>query len=271
MKTVLNELDRINFNPVLINTLRQKWKTMKSFQCIGNPKKQNLLIYLSGCKITYTDKSGNTYVAKSGDVVYTPIGSEYKAAMSDFTSEASHTIGINFFLNDEDGAPLVLTDGIKIFHTKDESAMSTLFNRAAVEYRGRSNLHGRIILMEILEQLVNEPEDEDSIVSKAIRYLSKHIEKNPSIALLAEKCNVSEVYLRRKFKEKMGLSPVKYRNELRLEKAISYIKFGDVPIQDVSDMLGYATVSHFIKEFKRRFGLSPLQFRKSEDISNEFR
>ena len=33
-------------------------------------------------------------------------------------------------------------------------------------------------------------------------------------------------------------------------------------IQEISDTLGYATVSHFIKEFKKRYGYSPLKFRK---------
>ena len=120
--------------------------------------------------------------------------------------------------------------------------------------------------MEILEQLIYDPlTNEGSIISKTISYLSKHIEKNPSIADLAERCNVSEVYLRRKFKERMGISPAKYKNELRLGKAISYLKFGDISVQEISDMLGYATVSHFIKEFKRRFGTSPLQYRKNDD------
>ena len=80
---------------------------------------------------------------------------------------------------------------------------------------------------------------------------------------------MSEVYLRRKFKERMGISPAKYRNELRFDKAISYLKFGDISVQEISDMLGYATVSHFIKEFKRRFGISPLQYRKSDETIKE--
>lgn len=259
-----------NFNPIFINALRQYWKTKRNFQFIDNPKKQNLLIYLDGCKITYTDKEGNVYVANSGDVVYTPMGCEYKVVLSDFVSEASHTVGINFFLNDEEGLPIVLSDEIKIFHLKDTAAISALFDRAVVDDHGQTSISTRILLMEILSHLISNPLDhEGSIVSKTIHYLSKHIEKNPSISFLAQKYNVSEVYLRRKFKERMGISPAKYRNELRFGKAVSYLKFGDISVQEISDMLGYATVSHFIKEFKRRFGISPLQYRKTEDTAKE--
>ena len=271
MRTVdISELGGENFNPIFINALRQYWKTRKSFQSIGAPKKQNLLLYLDGCRVTYTDKDGNVFIANSGDVVYTPMGCEYKMVLSDFTSDASHTVGINFFLNDMEGCPIVLSNEIKIFRVKDTAAISTLFDRAVIDDHGHTGISTRILLMKILAHLISDPlEHESSIVSKTIQYLSNHIEKNPSIAFLAQKYNVSEVYLRRKFKEKMGISPAKYRNELRFGKAISYLKFGDISVQEISDMLGYATVSHFIKEFKRRFGTSPLQYRKTDETIKE--
>ena len=267
MRTVdISKIGDENFNPIFINALRQYWKTKKSFQCIDAPKKQNLFIYLDGCKMTYTDRDGNEFVANNGDIVYTPIGCEYKVVLSDFVSEASHTVGINFLLKDAEGAPIVLSDNITVFRVKDTATISTLFDRAAIEDRGSTGISTRILLMQILSHLINDPlAHEGSIVSKTIHYLSNHIEKNPSIASLAQQYNVSEVYLRRKFKERVGVSPAKYRNDLRFGKAVSYLKFGDISVQEISDMLGYATVSHFIKEFKKKFGISPLQYRKADD------
>lgn len=262
----INALGEENFNPIFINAIRQYWKNTKSFQCIGSPKQQNLLLYIDGCKITYTDKSGKSFVANSGELVYTPIGSEYRANLSDFTSSSSHTVGMNFLLYDTDGTPIVLSDGIRIFHVKDVSAISALFDRATLDDSERAKISNRIILLEILSTLIYEPSSlDDSVIASTIEYLSANIEENPSVKELAERLNISEVYLRRKFKEKIGVSPAKYRNELRLSKAISYLKFGDISIQEISDTLGYSTVSHFIKEFKRRFECSPLKYRKSED------
>ena len=261
----IKEICGENFNPIFINALRKYWKSTKSFQCIGNPKRQNLLLYLDGCKITYTDKSGNVCVASSGDVVYTPVGSEYRANMSDFASETSHTVGINFLLFDEFGEELVLSDKIQIFRASDTAVISSLFERAAIDDKGQIALSTRIILLEILSALASDTDNRDnSIVSKTIDYLSKNIENNPSISDLAKQCNVSEVHLRRKFREKMGTSPAKYRENLRLCRAIMYLKFGDISIQEISDTLGYSTVSHFIKSFKQHYGSSPLHYRKCE-------
>ena len=257
--------DGSDFNLIFINALRQFWKNTKSFQCVGNPKNQNLLLYLNNCKISYTCKNGEVTVARSGDLVYTPECSEYSAIMSEFTSDNSHTIGINFLLFDGQGERAVLSDKIEVFHVGDNAELTSLIYRAELGEHGRTPLENRIILFEILSHLAGkEGANEGSIISESIRYLSEHIDESPSVSSLAAHCGVSEVYLRKKFKEHMGTSPAKYRNELRLSKAIGYLKFGDISIQEISDTLGYATVSHFIKEFKERYGLSPLQYRKRE-------
>lgn len=261
----INGREGDNFNAIFINALRQFWKNTKSFQCIGNPKNQNLLLYLNGCKITYTDKSGEVFVAQSGDLVYTPEGSEYSAWLSDFVSEKSHTVGINFLLTDGYGERVALSDKIRIFRIGDTTELSSLIYRAEMCTHGERVLESRIILFDILSRLMSGEERKDnSVVSEAIRYLAEHADESPSVSELARHSGVSEVYLRRKFKEKMGTSPAKYRNELRLNKATDYLRFGDITVQEISDTLGYATASHFIKEFKEKYGISPLQYRKNE-------
>lgn len=261
----INGADGGNFNLIFINAIRQFWRNTKSFQCIRNPKNQNLLLYLNGCKITYTDKSGEVIVAESGDLVYTPEGSEYSAVLSDFASPDSHTVGINFLLFDGACERAVLSDKITIINGRDNAELTSLIYRLEVGAQGRTALEGRIILLDVLSRLLGEEQKkESSIVSECIRYLTERIDENPSVTEIAKHLGVSEVYLRRRFKESMGTSPTKYKNELRLERSVSYLKFGEISVQEISDTLGYATVSHFIKEFKERYGLSPLQYRKKE-------
>ena len=99
-------------------------------------------------------------------------------------------------------------------------------------------------------------------ITKAMRYLTDHIEQKPTVAELAALCNISEVYFRKQFKDYIGVSPCEYRNALRLSRAKSYLEYGEISVQEISYMLGYSTVSHFIKEFKQRYACSPLQYRK---------
>ena len=185
--------------------------------------------------------------------------------LSDFSTPDSHTVGINFILTDVCGERVRLYDKLKIFHVGDNTELSNLIYRIELGEHRRSALDNKILLFKIFSLLnVRENKEESSIVYETVKHLSEHIDECISVSELARHCGVSEVYLRKKFKEKMGTSPAKYRNELRLNKAANYLKFGDITVQEISDTLGYATSSHFIKEFKEKYGMSPLQYRKSE-------
>ena len=265
MKTYeISEIVNKNFNAVFVNALQQFWHVTKTFQCIDSPKKQNLFLFLNGCKITYIDKNGKTIVANSGDVVYAPIGSEYRAHLSNFESSNSHTIGINFLLFDDKGENLCLSNDILVFRSNENKILPMLFQKALNCDHLELLLEKRILLMEILLCLasnISKPPI-SNYVTKALQYLSEHVEENPSISKLAKLCNISEVYFRKQFKAHVGVSPLEYRNSLRLSRARSYLEYGEISVQEISDTLGYSTVSHFIKEFKNYYGFSPLKYRK---------
>ncbi len=272
MKTYsIDKLVNQNFNVVFVNALQQFWRGTKAFQCIGKPKKHSLFLFLNGCKITYTDKNNKTFVAHSGDVVYTPVGSEYKVQLSDFEDSKSHTIGINFHLLDDSGEAVVLSDNIQIFHNPTSKTLPLLFQRVLHYDTSQSFLKSRITLMEILLSLSSgtTAESTPDYIVKAVRYLSEHIEENPTIARLASLSHISEVYFRKQFKVYMGTSPIEYRKSLRLDRARAYLEYGEISVQEIANMLGYSTVSHFIKEFKLRYGVPPLQYRKHNGTTDD--
>ena len=251
------------FSVTFINALAQNWHTTRSFQCIGNPKKQHLLLCLYGCRISYTDKWGRHTEAGPGDVVYTPIGSEYRAQLSDFCDERAHTVGINFTLCDPYGAEFALSDKILVFGHAATPSTPLLFDRA-LSAADRSPLARRILMLELLELLCRPVRATiPTAIQPAITHLSENSGAVPSIGALAEECHISEPYFRRLFKESMGVTPAAYCKRLRLERACDYLTYGDVSVGEISELLGYASVSHFIKEFSRAYGTSPLQYRKA--------
>lgn len=261
----LGELIEQNFSVIFVNALRQEWQSTRSFQCFDEPKKHNLLLFLDGGYITYTAKDGRTLTAHSGDVVYTPIGSEYRANLYEFDTSAAHTIGVNFHLLDAAGEGVILSEDIQVFHVAQPQAVPVLFQRLLHEGTPNDFTRKRILLMEILCALTAPETDraQPHYIAEAQAYLSEHLENCPSVCELAAHVHVSEVYFRRQFKRYTGKTPLGYRNELRLGRARAYLEYGDISVQEISDSLGYATVSHFIKEFRHRYGCSPLKYRKA--------
>ncbi len=256
-----------DFNLKFLNALHQYWHNTKSFQCIGNPKKQNLFLYVEGCKITYTDTNGNVFTAQNGDVVYTPVGSEYKVDFYDFRSDNSHTVGINFLLFDEKGEEIKLTDKIFIFHTDGNPEISGLFHKAPIYDTARPYAQKKILLLEIICQLVaSQYKNNAKRIDYVLTGILDHPEENLSVAQMAKMCGMSEVYFRKLFKKQINMSPLQYRNQLRLKRACTYLEYGNISVQEISDTLGYSTVSHFIKEFRTHYGCSPLKYRQSKSI-----
>ena len=250
------------FSVGFINALLQHWHTTRSFQCIGAPKKQHLLLLLDGCRVTYRDAAGRISVAEAGDVVYTPAGSEYCATLSDFCDAHAHTVGINFSLTDTAGMPLALSDGILIFRG-GAAKTSPFFHRAAATLP--TPLTGRILLLEALGALTADGRTESApaAIRPALLRLAEDGGLLTSVAEMAALCHLSEPYFRKLFRHSMGVGPAAYRKRLRLERALAYLEFGEVSVGEISEMLGYASVSHFIKEFGQGFGISPLRYRKS--------
>jgi AraC-like DNA-binding protein len=267
----LKNLIETNFNVIFINAMQQFWREEKQFNCINEPKRNSLLLYLCGYSIEYIDKNGKKFIAKSGDVVYTPPKSEYIATLKSEGEENPYTIGVNFSVLDMLGNELSMGDSVTIFSNSNNT--SEIFkNLLSAQADFPSPIKKRILLMEILHTLssYNAENKQISILSPAISLLVSHPEKALSISDLAKACAISEVYFRKKFKQTFGLTPVEYRNNLRLEQAKNKLESNEMTIQEISDFLGYSTVSHFINSSKKSTGYLLLPTKKTSSKSTRF-
>jgi AraC-like DNA-binding protein len=76
---------------------------------------------------------------------------------------------------------------------------------------------------------------------------------------LAGLCHVSLRQLERFFSEKTGCSPQKWLNDLRLDEAPRRLLKGD-HVKQVAFELGFTHPSNFIREFRRVYHCTPLEF-----------
>ena len=65
----------------------------------------------------------------------------------------------------------------------------------------------------------------------------------------------------------MGCSPMEYSKRIRLNEAAAQFSLTDWLIKEVADDTGFANPFHLSREFKRRFGLSPKQYRAVNLVS----
>ena len=91
----------------------------------------------------------------------------------------------------------------------------------------------------------------------ALSEISENYYKNEKVSYYAELCEMSEVGFRRLFREHTGLSPVEYRNNIRLENAKIKLQSGEFNVSEVAEASGFTNLSFFIRLYKKKFGYTP--------------
>ena len=112
----------------------------------------------------------------------------------------------------------------------------------------------------------NVPEDcgYNRLLQKCINYVHQNLNRHISIQDVADHVNLSRSYLSTTFKKYMGISLNHYILEAKLEEACSLLKYTDKPITEISNYLCFSSQSHFQSAFKKKYEITPLQYRMDQ-------
>ena len=262
------ELYEMDYNVSVINAMQQNWKKTGRFNCIGRPKRCNMLIYLDGCSAVYTLPDGERIFAQNGSIVYLPKGAEYSVEFKSENGSDSVTNHINFVLYSELGEPFTLNDKLCVY-TPDNANYKLIFNKISKISEANIRCSGKMksILYDLLYKISSfyktGERSKFEIISKGIEYFEQEDSGNIAIGDIAKLCNVSEVYFRKLFKEYAGVSPTEYRTAIKINKAKEYLASEELDISEISYRLGFAHPSYFIKLFKTLTGSTPYKYRQN--------
>ena len=98
-------------------------------------------------------------------------------------------------------------------------------------------------------------------IRNIITIMQASAEKPLSIAMLAKKACLSEGRFRQVFMNSTGMSPKSYYDNMRLNKALPWLRDTDMKLFEVASRLNYSSAFHFSRAFKKYFGKPPSAFR----------
>ena len=105
-------------------------------------------------------------------------------------------------------------------------------------------------------------EDEGhAVIQRARRWLNQHMDQDWKMEELAAYANTSPRTLLRRFQKALGMSPIQYTQQLRVERAKALLESTRLSLEDITQRCGYVNVSTFSTVFKRWAQVTPREYR----------
>ncbi len=209
---------------------------------------------LSG-KITYTHRA-QSFIATPDCAMILPMHATYEL----YNNESGRFPIINFLCENDS-----LTDEFIPIKISSAAAYIEDFEKIRSLPPTRENrLRSLALMYRIFDRLSSEENGVSLLLSPAVKYMNEHLSDSKiSNDMLAQKANISEIYLRTLFKEHYGTSPHQYLISLRIERAKRLLIESPESVQSIALSCGFSGIYHFTRAFRQSTGITPTEYRKT--------
>ncbi len=105
----------------------------------------------------------------------------------------------------------------------------------------------------------------NTYVELAIEHIKGHYGEGINVSDIAERIGISRAYLNHAFQKELGISIQKFLIDFRMHKAANLLVSTENMVKEISKSVGYEDQLAFSKAFKKKFGMSPVNYRIFKD------
>jgi len=220
----------------------------------------------------YTAKSGDIIVINPHDVHRTTSSSipEFERVLINFTNDF---IFQNMLSEDLPLLPFKHSSRLIRFPVKEQANTERLILEMIRECEERKPGYTYYVkslltklLIQIYRQSFQAPPKLDAPmyerISKIGTYLNQHFQEDLTLEKVAAQFYISPSYLSRTFKKITGFHFSEYLQAIRMREARRLLIESNKKVLAIAEEVGYHSIAHFNKTFKKMTDCSPTQFRK---------
>ncbi|MBE5861118.1 MAG: 2-isopropylmalate synthase [Butyrivibrio sp.] len=126
----------------------------------------------------------------------------------------------------------------------------------------RSSINALTVAVNQLDQVKSSTDAKDERISAILNYIQENY-LTVTLDDLSREFYLSKPYLSKYIKEKSGMTFGENVKKIRLKKASILLKNGNMKVERVAEAAGYQNVEHFNRLFKKKYGMTPVQYRSS--------
>ncbi len=176
--------------------------------------------------------------------------------------------------------PLIENAALKIIHfgrsgrwhreaiqAIDVAWQECAMERPGYEFRVRSSLSQLVFLLSgHLSATTNRPSErelrDEKRIKAMLQYIQEHHNGELSTARIAESAMIGESECLRCFRNTIGVSPIQYVKQFRIQRAAELLTSTGQRIADISAHCGFQDTSYFAKTFRKIKGCTPTEYRE---------
>ena len=211
------------------------------------------------------------YPVKRGDVIISRPGEHHHCI---YNSNAPHKLYWILFdcKKNKDILDFWLKGTSNNFISPDSDMKNELLEICDLLYKNQNSPEDKIYyffrLLRILKSSNKNSFTDTSTTSaeltSIIDYINAHIYEDIKITDICNATYISQSTVERRFKEHLKMNPLEFIRQKKMVLAAEMLKSGET-VTNVGQTVGYADNSHFIKLFKRYYGVTPYQYKKPRD------
>ncbi len=106
-------------------------------------------------------------------------------------------------------------------------------------------------------------------ISDIFRYIYSHLQEKITLERLSKLFFMSESTIYKHLQLNVGFTFNELLNEMRISKSLDLLMYSDLSLQEISETVGYTDASHFIRSFVHKHGVTPKEYRKAYQNTDE--
>lgn len=228
----------------------------------GSGRKTCGFLYVWRGEVTFFVSGKEKIVVSSEELAYIPRHLKYKMR---YTAETTVFVVVNFNLYGQ-GEEINLYDSItpllKDGKTNQIAGIMTSFELCGNSKTVSAAFRKKELIYRLFNVIyaINHALSDDGVdlrIRAGVSLLEQSYLENLPIDRFADESHVSVNTFRTLFHKQFGISPVKYRNTLRIERAKELLQDGSLTVAEVAYASGFESVGYFCRYYRKVTGVSP--------------
>ena len=124
----------------------------------------------------------------------------------------------------------------------------------------KASIHALVVAVNKLPQIQNDEQAKDDRFISMLNYIQSNYQ-NVTLEDMAENFHLSAPYISKYIKDKSGKTFGEHVTQIRMKRAKTLLKNGNMTVENISYAVGYPNAEHFSRTFKKMFQMTPIQYR----------